>query len=371
MHRRHQIGSMTTTFKRMSSTLAIGLAACAACATMSGAARAAIYWANISGNTIGAADNNGTHVDQRLITGANGPADVLVSGHHIYWGNATGGCTESGSCPGSIGVANLNGTDVRENFIQADTPYGLAVDGQYIYWSNFGSDTIGRANLNGTGVNQDFIRGASSPDGVVVNRQHIYWSNSGDNTIGMANLNGSDADQSFITGANGPEGMAIDSQYIYWANHNDGMLGRAALNGTSVDQSFVTGAGNYPTRVAVTGTSVYFTTWTTNGVPTSGSIGEANLNGTDVNDHLIQSSNSPVGVTVTSATLPARCVVPNVTGRPLSAARKAIRAAHCAVGKVRHARSRRVKSGRVISQSRNPALALPAGTHVSLVVSKG
>jgi len=57
----------------------------------------------------------------------------------------------------------------------ADTPYGVTVDGQYIYWSNFGTNTLGRANVDGGEVNQSFITGASGPDGVVVDGEHIYW----------------------------------------------------------------------------------------------------------------------------------------------------------------------------------------------------
>lgn len=310
-------------------TLLMTLAIVAASLSTAGVARASIYWADISANTISEANSNGSHVDATFITGANGPADVLVYGNHIYWGNATGGCTESGSCPGSIGVANLNGTDVKQNLVHADTPYGLAVDGQYIYWSNFGSNTIGRANLNGTGVNQDFITGASSPDGVVVNGQHIYWSNSGDGTIGIANLNGTDPDQSFITGA-----------------------------------------GNYPTRVTVDSQHVYWTTWTSNQVPSTGTVGEANLDGTGVNNNFIHDENSPVGVAVTAGSI-TTCTVPRVEGKTLSAAKKALRKAHCAVGKVGYARSLQVKKGHVIWQLRAAGTTVNAGTKVGLTVSRG
>jgi uncharacterized protein YjbI with pentapeptide repeats len=265
------------------------LVVAAVCAYVSGPADATIYWANLSGNTISASNNNGKDVIQNFITGANGPAEVIVSADHIYWGNATGGCTESGSCPGSIAVANLNGSDVHENFIHADTPYGLAIDGHYIYWSNFGANTIGRANLDGT----------------------------------------------------------------------------------DADQSFVTGADSYPTRVTVTSTHIYWTTWTTNSVPSSGTIGEANLNGTGVNNHLIYGDNSPVGVAVTSGNVPARCVVPDVVGKKLSAAEKALRKAHCGVGKVRRSQSIDVPKGRVITQSRMTGDSFTPGSKVGLVVSSG
>jgi hypothetical protein len=64
------------------------------------------------------------------------------------------------------------------------------------------------------------------------------------------------------------------------------------------------------------------------------------------------------------------CVVPRVKGKSLPRARKAIRRAHCSVGRVRYARSRRAR-GRVVSQSLKPGARKAAGTKVNLVVSRG
>jgi len=284
---------------RITAGLVVGLAVAAACGSLASVADAEIYWDNVSANTIGEASNDGTHVNQSFIKGADGPADVVVYGQHIYWANVSG-CTESGSCPGTIAEANLNGTGVKEDLATAVTPYGLTVVGQYIYWSNSGSNTIGRSNLNGTGANQNFIKGVSGPNGVAVNGQYVYWANEGTNSIGRANLDGTDVNTNFITGANAPEGIAIDSQYIYWVNHNGHSIGRASLNGTGVDQSFIPYAGSWPTRVTVDSQYIYWTTWTQNGVPSTGTIGRANLDGTDVDNNLIHSADTPVGVAVTA-----------------------------------------------------------------------
>jgi PASTA domain-containing protein len=64
------------------------------------------------------------------------------------------------------------------------------------------------------------------------------------------------------------------------------------------------------------------------------------------------------------------CIVPRVTGKKLAVARRAIRKAHCAVGRLRRARSRRPK-GRVVGQSLRPGLRRPMGTKVNIVVSRG
>jgi hypothetical protein len=66
-----------------------------------------------------------------------------------------------------------------------------------------------------------------------------------------------------------------------------------------------------------------------------------------------------------------RCVVPNVKRKPLAAAKRRIKAAHCRTGKVTKAKSKTVPKGRVISQKLKPGKRLPAGSKVNLVVSRG
>jgi hypothetical protein len=68
---------------------------------------------------------------------------------------------------------------------------------------------------------------------------------------------------------------------------------------------------------------------------------------------------------------PAKCAVPRLTGKTMSAAKRAIRAHGCSVGKITRARSRTIRKGRVISQKPKPGRRLKHGARVSFVVSKG
>jgi hypothetical protein len=65
------------------------------------------------------------------------------------------------------------------------------------------------------------------------------------------------------------------------------------------------------------------------------------------------------------------CVVPKVTGKSLSAAKRAIKHGACTVGKVKRAFSAKVKKGNVISQRPKAGKKLAYHAKVSLVVSKG
>jgi hypothetical protein len=71
----------------------------------------------------------------------------------------------------------------------------------------------------------------------------------------------------------------------------------------------------------------------------------------------------------TVAPPPTRCRVPRLTGKTLSAARRALRAAGCALGKVRKARSSK-PAGRVMRQGLRAGRRVPRGTKVALVLSR-
>ena len=164
-----------------------------------------IYWTNEHEATIGRANLDGSGVNEDFISTSPGgePVGIAVNSSYIYWVNYV---------QRTIGRANLDGTGVNPGFIStADNPWGLAVDPDHIYWINRGgTDTIGRANLDGSGVEQEFIK-ANSPYGVVAGADHLYWSTGGSNTLGRANLDGSGVEQEFITGGNVTVGVAISS----------------------------------------------------------------------------------------------------------------------------------------------------------------
>ena len=66
-----------------------------------------------------------------------------------------------------------------------------------------------------------------------------------------------------------------------------------------------------------------------------------------------------------------RCVVPNVVGKTLKAARRVLARAYCSVGKVATAASSRVKKGHVVSQKPKRGKRLKARARIALVVSTG
>lgn len=72
-----------------------------------------------------------------------------------------------------------------------------------------------------------------------------------------------------------------------------------------------------------------------------------------------------------TATFVKDCVVPKLKGKGLKAAKRALRAHDCGVGRITRAFSTKVKKGRVISQRPKPHRLLKHGAKVKLTISKG
>jgi|GEM_PF-2488141 len=197
---------------------------------------------------------------------------------------------------GDIGRANLDGSVANTEWISSSgAPTGIAVDGSYVYWARFFSDTVGRANIDGSGATNSWITGPVGPNGIAVDASYVYWANTDDNTIGRANLDGSGANQSWISGGTNPTGLVVDANYVYWTNYSSGAgttIGRANIDGTGVNDSFISGA-TAPSGIAVDGSYVY---WTNFG--SSGSIGRANLDGSGANQSFVTGVVNSIGMAV-------------------------------------------------------------------------
>jgi hypothetical protein len=171
----------------------------------------------------------------------------------------------------------------------------------FIYWADYGKNSIGRADLDGTGIDGRFISGIEIPATVAVDGRYIYWGGYGagdanefEADIVRARLDGTKVDWRFIPLPIGPyEGLdqiALDDDHIYWTEifshlgFADGSIGRANLDGTGVDESFIDvfTEGAVPTGIAVDANHIYWSQ--TGGIGPDSTqtpaIGRANLDGT-------------------------------------------------------------------------------------------
>jgi hypothetical protein len=188
-----------------------------------------------------------------------------ISQAYVFWSN------EFGSSPGnSLGRDTIDGSvaNINQSFVgNGNDPKGVAIDGNFIYWANYGGNSIGRANLDGSNVNPNFITGAVDPEGVAVQGNNIYWANTNFpnptvSSIGCDTIDGNPANvnQNMITGTDFPVGIALVGNTIFWANFESstgaGSIGTATVNGctaTGVNQNFIPSGTSPPSPIGPAG----------------------------------------------------------------------------------------------------------------------
>ena len=185
-----------------------------------------LYWGDIGTSTISSADPDGSNI-QTLITGVRPWSLALdVDGGKIYWISLTG----------SIGRANLDGSNAVQLIPQSGEGIGLDLEAGKLYWA--GSGRISRANLDGSGI-ETLVTGLSKPDSMaldLVNRK-VYWTDSAVHTIQRANLDGSNV-ETLVTGLRHPQGLNLDvaGGKMYWSNWPPSdKIQRANLDGSNVE----------------------------------------------------------------------------------------------------------------------------------------
>jgi hypothetical protein len=219
-------------------------------------------------------------VNTQFIPGLDSPRGVATDSRFIYW---TQGDALTG---GSIGRANLNGSDPNPNFIPhsagVSSPSGIALTPSAIYWQN-GGNAIGRANLDGSAPDPDLIPASNSNCGLTTDSGFLYFLDNGGTGIGRASLEDASVQGDFAAIPEAFCGLAVDVNYLYWASDSGNTVGRIPVGGGTAEAGFLdagtTGGG--PTSVAVNSQYVFWGNYDTQ------AIGRANVNGSALKTALI------------------------------------------------------------------------------------
>src|SRR5689334_3039321 len=287
--------------------------------------------ASIARDTI---DGKAENIEQNFIAKEKG-IGVAISGSHIYWANPASGVIERSGLEGEnvektfIPIPEVPEGECEEEVRNKETevlefvpsapipaePRYVAVQGEFIYWTNTGrrgengepidgTGTIGRAKLDGAGdlvpgsIEPAFICGEesaqpgkqliSNPQGIAVDSEHIYWANAAveagvNRSIGRAKVDGGGVIRAFVQtfGSHTPYGVALSPaslspRYVYFTSNSegnkDGFLGRAPLAGSPGMEESSRGIGKDGQRgVAVDSEHVYWVS------QKEGTIGQADI----------------------------------------------------------------------------------------------
>ena len=204
-----------------------------------------LYWAGRGGIGRRRFDGNGIY-PATVVPHLDGPCGLALDGDHIYWGNL-GGYAPLGPRLGSLGRANLDGSDATNTFITGlERPCGMTVDGGYVFWFEHGPVSepagIGRANLDGSAPERSFIPFPMwNPScGIAASGPYLYWGQG--KAIARSDLDGGGINDAFISNIGVVDGLAVQGGRIYWAAEwPDGTssIGRANLDGGEANPTWI------------------------------------------------------------------------------------------------------------------------------------
>lgn len=158
---------------------------------------------------------------------------------------------------------------------------GNPISGDAVGFQSTGSQAIGSVSAGSQpGTYQATITSTKTAGTYTITAQDTTSSAQPSGTATLTQTAG----QAVAGGGSGP---------VFWANYLGGSIGEANPDGTGVNENFITGA-SYPGGVATDGQYVYWTNLT------SGTIGRAKLDGSDVNQDFITipGGSIPLGIAV-------------------------------------------------------------------------
>jgi hypothetical protein len=158
-----------------------------------------LYYTCVRGKWIGRANLDGSNNNPRFAVGVDGdyPYSLTTDANWLYIGYSYTGFRR-------VDLESGGPVDPTFGFYDRMDMRGVAVDGQYIYWTGFADKYVHRANLDGTGINSTWLNTQSpgSVWGVNVDGSNVYWTSRDPGTVGKANLDGTGVQPTLITDIN-------------------------------------------------------------------------------------------------------------------------------------------------------------------------
>jgi len=242
-----------------------------------------IFWTNVVGGTVVSHSINPGGGVTVIATGLTSPETVVADVSKVYWSDTFG----VGAGGGGIGRANHDGSELEPEWLSAaDTEntrllldnatevfalritggvvraskvfaspvtiatgaaWGGYLDGDMLYWADYGGGQLLRADVSGDGPFDVEVIATGQPNiyGVFVLDDVAYWTVEGDcmaGTGGMVRARAIDALGPVVDIASDlrcPEDLVVDAEHVYWTEWNGaGSVWRSNHDGSDATALF-------------------------------------------------------------------------------------------------------------------------------------
>lgn len=162
---------------------------------------------------------------QAPATTFKGYGQITADATHVYWASQNSGVFRAAFNDADCTESSSAGTCTR---FSASSPYGVAVDDMYVYWTEAGANGTVRRALKTGGSSTILASNQADPRGIAVADGVVYWANAGTsgdtaNSIRRTSnpgqtCNGSACD--LVTAGVTPDAIVAAPDGIYWTSNS-------------------------------------------------------------------------------------------------------------------------------------------------------
>jgi hypothetical protein len=188
----------------------------------------AVFWANSKAGTIGSCGVAGCTTPGTFATDTpTGPwYGLAIAGGSLFWTSHPKDAGAVYSCPlGGCASPTLVASS-------GGSPFDLAADGTYVYWTTDTGGQVLRCPLAGCANQAPFVvaDNQAGPGGIAVDASGVYWLNRTAGTVLRCDTSGCGANGPTVLagGQNDPWEIVLDATSLYWTSSTDGRIMRLA-----------------------------------------------------------------------------------------------------------------------------------------------
>lgn len=149
-------------------------------------------------------DVNGLQAPTTLAFGEWFPSSLALDSTDVYWACTNNGTTvKRVSKTGGVAIELANGQS---------SPYGVAVTGGFVYWTNLNGGSVMKVAAGGGTAQQ--IAAVQSPRAITADATHVYFTDTGGMVYKVANTGGPTLVLASVTMASGT--IAVDATHVYF-----------------------------------------------------------------------------------------------------------------------------------------------------------